>query len=31
VAVFAYKGRNGRGDLMQGTLDGDDSNAMRII
>jgi len=28
VALFAYKGRNGRGDLMQGTLEGDDSNAV---
>jgi MSHA biogenesis protein MshG len=28
VAVFAYKGRNDRGDLMQGTLDGDDSGAV---
>ncbi|MDO8464470.1 MAG: type II secretion system F family protein [Gallionella sp.] len=28
MAVFAYKGRNGRGDLVQGTLDGDDSNAV---
>jgi len=25
VAIFAYKGRNGRGDLVEGTLDGDDS------
>jgi MSHA biogenesis protein MshG len=28
VAVFAYKGRNGRGDLVQGTLDGDDSGVI---
>lgn len=28
MAVFAYKGRNSRGDLMQGTLDGDDSGAV---
>jgi len=28
VAVFAYKGRNGRGDLVEGTLDGDDSGAV---
>ena len=28
MAVFAYKGRNSRGDLMQGTLDGDDSSAV---
>ena len=28
MAVFAYKGRNDRGDLMQGTLDGDDSSAV---
>jgi MSHA biogenesis protein MshG len=28
VAVFAYKGRNGRGDLIQGSLEGDDSNAV---
>jgi len=28
VSVFAYKGRNSRGDLMQGTLEGDDSNAV---
>ena len=28
MAVFAYKGRNGRGDLMQGTLEGDDSHAV---
>jgi len=25
VTIFAYKGRNGRGDLVQGTLDGEDS------
>jgi len=25
MAVFAYKGRNGRGDLVEGTLEGDDS------
>ncbi|OGS90380.1 MAG: MSHA biogenesis protein MshG [Gallionellales bacterium GWA2_60_18] len=28
MAVFAYKGRNGRGDLVEGTLDGDDSGAV---
>ncbi len=28
MAVFAYKGRNGRGDLVEGTLDGDDSGAI---
>jgi MSHA biogenesis protein MshG len=28
VAVFAYKGRNGRGDLVEGTLDGDDSGVI---
>ena len=28
MAVFAYKGRNSRGDLMQGTLDGDDSSVV---
>ncbi|MDD2913884.1 MAG: type II secretion system F family protein [Gallionella sp.] len=28
MAVFAYKGRNARGDLMQGTLEGDDSYAV---
>jgi MSHA biogenesis protein MshG len=28
MAVFAYKGRNGRGDLVEGTLDGDDSSAI---
>lgn len=28
MAVFAYKGRNASGDLVQGTLDGDDSNAI---
>ena len=28
MAVFAYKGRNGRGDLVDGTLDGDDSGAI---
>lgn len=28
MAVFAYKGRNERGDLMQGTLEGDDSYAI---
>ncbi|OGS75718.1 MAG: MSHA biogenesis protein MshG [Gallionellales bacterium GWA2_55_18] len=28
MAVFAYKGRNGRGDLIQGSLEGDDSNAV---
>jgi MSHA biogenesis protein MshG len=28
VAVFVYKGRNGRGDLVQGTLDGDDSSVI---
>ncbi len=28
MAVFAYKGRNGRGDMVEGTLDGDDSSAI---
>jgi MSHA biogenesis protein MshG len=28
MAVFAYKGRNARGDLMEGTLEGDDSGAV---
>ncbi|MDD2686365.1 MAG: type II secretion system F family protein [Gallionella sp.] len=28
MAVFAYKGRNGRGDMIEGTLDGDDSSAI---
>ncbi|BBI98643.1 MSHA biogenesis protein MshG [Ferrigenium kumadai] len=28
MGVFAYKGRNGRGDLVEGTLDGDDSSAI---
>ena len=28
MPVFAYKGRNGRGDLVEGTLDGDDSGAI---
>ncbi len=28
MAVFSYKGRNGRGDMTQGTLEGDDSNAV---
>lgn len=28
MAVFAYKGRNARGDLVEGTLDGDDSGAI---
>jgi MSHA biogenesis protein MshG len=28
VAVFAYKGRNARGDLVEGTLDGNDSGAI---
>ena len=28
MAVFAYKGRNCRGDLVEGTLDGDDSGAI---
>ncbi|MDO8291686.1 MAG: type II secretion system F family protein [Gallionella sp.] len=28
MGVFAYKGRNGLGDLVQGTLDGDDSGAI---
>jgi len=28
VAVFAYKGRNKRGDLVEGTLDGNDSSAI---
>ena len=26
MALFAYKGRDGRGDLVEGTLDGDDSS-----
>jgi MSHA biogenesis protein MshG len=26
--MFAYKGRNGRGDLVEGTLDGDDSGVI---
>ncbi len=26
MAIFAYKGRNGRGDLVEGTLDGEDSS-----
>jgi MSHA biogenesis protein MshG len=28
MGVFAYKGRNRRGDLVQGTLDGDDSSVI---
>lgn len=28
MAVFAYKGRNSRGDLVEGTLDGDDSGVI---
>lgn len=28
MAVFAYKGRNGRGDLVEGTLDGDHSGVI---
>ena len=28
MGVFTYKGRNARGDLMQGTLEGEDSNAV---
>ncbi|MHB1237246.1 MAG: type II secretion system F family protein [Gallionella sp.] len=28
MGVFAYKGRNSRGDLVQGTLDGDDSSVI---
>lgn len=28
MGVFTYKGRNARGDLAEGTLDGDDSNAV---
>jgi len=28
MPVFAYKGRNGRGDLVQGTLDGIDSSVI---
>ncbi|HUW26169.1 MAG TPA: type II secretion system F family protein [Gallionella sp.] len=28
MAVFAYKGRNKRGDLVEGTLDGNDSSAI---
>ena len=28
MAVFAYKGRNGRGDLVEGTLEGVDSGAI---
>ncbi len=28
MGVFAYKGRNGRGDLVEGTLDGDDSGTI---
>lgn len=27
MALFAYRGRNARGDLVEGTLDGDDSGA----
>ena len=28
MGVFAYKGRNGRGDQVEGTLEGDDSGAI---
>jgi MSHA biogenesis protein MshG len=28
VGVFAYKGRDGRGELVEGTLEGDDSGAI---
>lgn len=28
MTVFAYKGRNGRGDLVEGTLEGDDSGVI---
>ncbi len=28
MAIFAYKGRNGRGDLVEGTLDGDNSSVI---
>lgn len=28
MGVFAYKGRNGRGDLVEGTLDGEDSGVI---
>ena len=28
MGVFVYKGRNGRGDLVEGTLDGEDSGAV---
>ncbi|MBI5429716.1 MAG: type II secretion system F family protein [Nitrosomonadales bacterium] len=28
MAVFAYKGRNGRGDMVAGTLDGEDSGVI---
>lgn len=28
MGMFAYKGRNGRGDLVEGTLDGDDSGVI---
>ena len=28
MGVFAYKGRNGRGDLVEGTLDGTDSSVI---
>jgi MSHA biogenesis protein MshG len=28
MGVFAYKGRNGRGDLVEGTLEGDDSGTI---
>jgi MSHA biogenesis protein MshG len=28
MGVFAYKGRNGRGDQVQGTLDGEDSSVI---
>ena len=28
MAIFVYKGRNGRGDLVEGTLDGEDTGAI---
>jgi MSHA biogenesis protein MshG len=28
MAVFAYKGRNARGDLIEGTLEGEDSGVV---
>ena len=31
MAVFSYKGRNARGDLVRGTLDGSDSCNARVI